>query len=158
MVVKVKLEGLKIVRARGKWYIYVRATGEALVKGLDSGRTELQRKMAEPEFLAAYNRPRKRAVPAGDFPITTLGGLVHWFTNGDIDRKAAGAEAGADAADDDKAGYPKWEKLAASTRTDYLDAFEYLRPEFDIVLCDITQPDLYELPGHMRQSEMAAFR
>jgi hypothetical protein len=147
VVVKVKLEGLKIVRARGKWYVYVRATGEALVKGLDCGRAELQRKMAKPEFLAAYNRPRKGAVPAGEFPITTLGGLVHWFTNGDIDRKAAaaGAEAGADAADDDKAGYPKWKKLAASTRTDYLDAFGYLRPEFDIVLSDITQPDLYEL-------------
>jgi hypothetical protein len=146
-VVKVKLEGLNIYRSRGKWYVYLRATGEALIKKFDGDRADLEREMAKPDFIGKYNRPRKRAaaVAAGEFPITTLGGLVHWFTNGDIDKKdAATSDAGAVAADD-KVGYPKWNKLAASTRTDYLDAFEYLRPEFDIVLSDITQPDLYDL-------------
>jgi hypothetical protein len=143
-VVKVKLSGLKIAHARGKYYVYVRATGENLLKGFDGDRDALLKRLAMPDMLAAYNRPRKRALPAGEFPITTLGGLVHWFTNGDIDKKdAATAEAGADV--DDKTGYPKWKKLAGATRTDYLDAFEYLRPEFDIVLSDITQPDLYDL-------------
>ena len=33
--------------------------------------------------------------------------------------------------------------LPEATRQDYLAAFDYLRPEFDIVLKDITQPDLY---------------
>ncbi|WMT72156.1 hypothetical protein [Bradyrhizobium sp. Ash2021] len=100
--------------------------------------------MAAPEFLGAYNRPRKRVAPASELPITTLGGLVHWFTNGDVDCKDAAKADGADAGDD-KAGYPKWKKLARATRADYLDAFEYLRPEFDIVLTDITQSDLYDL-------------
>jgi hypothetical protein len=149
VVNKVKLEGLNIYRSRGKWYVYLRATGEALIKNFDGERADLEREMARPGFIAAYNRPRKRAaaVAVGDLPMTTLGGLVHWFTNGDIDKKdddAAAAEVSADAVDD-KVGYPKWKKLAASTRTDYLDAFEYLRPEFDIVLSDITQPDLYDL-------------
>src|SRR5713226_808097 len=36
-------------------------------------------------------------------------------------------------------------KLAAATRKDYLEAFEWLRDEFDILLTDITQPDLYDL-------------
>jgi hypothetical protein len=142
-VTKVKLEGLNIYPSRGKWYVYRRATGEALIKGFEGDRAALLRAMAGPDFVAVYNRPRKRAVAAGELPITTLGGLVHWFTNGDIDRKDAAAE-GADAGDD-KTGYPKWKKLAAATREDYLDAFEYLRPEFDIVLTDINQSDLYDL-------------
>jgi hypothetical protein len=144
MVVKVRLEGLNIVRARGKWYVYRRATGEALIKGFEGDRAELEREMAKPDFVSTYNRPRKRAKAACDFPITTLGGLVHWFTNGDIDSADADGETGADAGDD-KAGYPKWQKLAAATRKDYLEAFEYLRDEFDMPLSDITQSDLYEL-------------
>ena len=45
-MVKVKLEGLNIYRSRGKWYVYVRATGEALIKGLDGDRADLERKQA----------------------------------------------------------------------------------------------------------------
>src|ERR1700730_17557613 len=89
------------------------------------------------------NRPRKRLEAAGDLPIETLGGFVNWFTNGDIDRteeqrKAPDRFAGTE-------GYPKWPKLADATRKDYLEAFEWLRPEFDIKLTDISQPDLYGL-------------
>jgi integrase len=156
-VAKVKLEGLNIYRARGKWYVYRRATGEPLIKGIDGDRADLDREMAKPAFVAAYNRPRQRAasLSASDFPMNTLGGLVFWFTNGDIDRKDATAK-GADAGDD-KAGYPKWKKLAEATRKDYLDAFDYLRPEFDIVLTDITQSDLYDLRDKCAQSKWARF-
>src|SRR5213594_3716334 len=72
---------------------------------------------------------------ASDFPIESLGGFIHWYTCGAID----------DAKENEVDGYPKWWKLARSTREDYLDAFDYLRPEFDIVLKDITQPALYEV-------------
>jgi integrase len=156
-VAKVKLEGLNIYRARGKWYVYRRATGAPLIKGFDGDRADLDREMAKPAFVAAYNRPRQRAasLSASDFPMSTLGGLVFWFTNGDIDREDATAE-GADAGDD-KAGYPKWKKLAEATRKDYLDAFDYLRPEFDIVLTDITQSDLYDLRDKCAQSKWARF-
>lgn len=145
MVVKVPLEGLNIVKARGRFYVYRRLTGEVLVKGFDGTRADLEKHLGSPEFLGAYNRPRTRAKAASSFADDTLGGLVHWFTNGDIDRKdAAEAETGGDAGDA-KAGYPKWKKLAQATRKDYLAAFEYLRDEFDIPLAGVTTTDLYEL-------------
>ena len=134
--------------------MYRRATGEPLIKGFAGDRADLDREMAKSAFVAAYNRPRQRAalLSASDLPMSTLGGLVFWFTNGDIDRKDATAEAV-----DDKAGYPKWKKLAAATRKDYLDAFDYLRPEFDIIVTDITQSDLYDLRDKCAQSKWARF-
>jgi site-specific recombinase XerD len=142
MVARVRLDALHIIQARGKWYVYRRATRESLIKGFNGSRDELLREMSKPDFIATYNRPRKRREPASDFSSDTLGGFVNWFTNGDIDRTADERKAedrfGAD-------GYPKWKKLAAATRQDYLEAFEYLRNEFDIPLADITQPDLYDL-------------
>ena len=88
---KVKLDGLNIYRSRARWYVYRRATGEALIKGFEGNRADLDREMAKPAFLSVYNRPRQRAASffASDFPMSSLGGLVFWFTNGDIDRKDA---------------------------------------------------------------------
>lgn len=134
MVVKVKLAGLNVTQGRGRWYVYRRSTGEALIKGFDGSREDLDAKMAGPEFLQVYNRPRLRRKPAAGLGIETLGGFVHWFTNGAID----GAPHG------EVDGYPKWWRLAEATRADYLAGFEYLRDEFDILLKDITQPDLYD--------------
>jgi hypothetical protein len=87
-VIKIKLEGLNLYRARGKWYVYHRATGEALIRNFVGERADLERKLTSPEFIAIYNRPRTRARPANTFAIETLGGFIHWFTNGDIDRTA----------------------------------------------------------------------
>jgi hypothetical protein len=143
LVVKVKLQGLKIARARGKYYVYRRATGEKLISGFVGKRADLERQMATPEFIAAYNRPRTRAKPASTFSLETLGGFISWFTNGDIDRTKD------ERRDVDRftqsAGYPKWPMLSDATRQDYLEGFEYLRDEFDVLLADITQPDLYEV-------------
>jgi integrase len=72
--------------------------------------------------------------PASDYGIETLGGFVNWYTNGAIDSATEGQIE----------GYPKWWKLSKATRKDYLAAYEYLRPEFDILLKEIKQPDLYE--------------
>src|ERR1700738_2626448 len=83
LVVKVKLEGLKIARARGKYYVYRRATGETLIKGFVGNRADLEREMATPDFIAAYNRPRTRAQPASTFSLETLGGFINLFTHGD---------------------------------------------------------------------------
>jgi integrase len=142
MVVRVKLEGLNIVKARGRWYVYPRGGGDTLIKGFEGSRADLEKKLAEPDFIQTYNRPRLQKRLAASFPIETLGGFVHWYTNGDIDRpekeriKEPAKVEGC---------YPKWPKLSQATRKDYLEAFEYLRPEFDIVLKDITQPTLYEV-------------
>jgi integrase len=161
VVARVKLQGLNIYQSRGNWYVYRRATGEALIKGFEGERADLDREMAKPDFIAAYNRPRKRVAPASELGMNTLGGLIFWFTNGDIDRKdGTTAGAGADAAGDDKddkVGYPKWRKFAAATRKDYLDAFEWLRPEFDILLSDISQPDLYDLRDKCENQKWGRF-
>jgi hypothetical protein len=134
MVVRVKLEGLNIVKARGRWYVYRRSTGEPLIKGFDGARADLEQKLAEPDFLQAYNRPRTRKPKSADFAPETLGGFVHWYTCSAID----------DAKEGEVDGYPKWWKLSDATRKDYLAAFDYLRDEFDILLREIKQPDLYE--------------
>lgn len=141
MVVKVRLDGLNIVNGRGRWYVYRRSTGEALIKGFEGTRDELDAKISEPEFLQIYNRPRLKRRPTADFAAGTLGSLVLWYTNGDIDCMAESLdEPGAV-----EGGYPKWQKLSKATRKDYLAAYDYLRPEFDIELADISQPDLYDL-------------
>jgi integrase len=134
MVVRVRLKGLNIVKARGRWYVYRRSTGEALVKGFDGTRTALEQKLAEPDFIQVYNRPRVRRKPAGEYGIETLGGFINWYTNGAIDGAGEG----------EIDGYPKWWKLSNATRKDYLEGYDYLRAEFDILLKDIKQPDLYD--------------
>ena len=135
MVVAVRLRGLNITRARGRWYVYPRGGGDALIKGFAGSRDELLKKLAEPDLIQSYNRPRLRQRLAASFPMETLGGFIHWFTCGAID----------DAEKGEIDGYPKWWRLADSTRQDYVEAFDYLRPEFDISLAEITQPALYEV-------------
>jgi hypothetical protein len=136
MVVTVRLKGLKIVQGRkpNSWYVYQRSTMDPILQGFEGSRDDLMRKLGEPELLQIYNRPRLRNRLASDFAIETLGGFVHWYTCGEID----GAKEG------DVDGYPKWWKLAASTRKDYLEGYDYLRDDFDILLSEITQPDLYD--------------
>lgn len=145
-MVEVKLDGLKIVCARGKWYVYRRSTGETLIKGLAGDRGALLRAMAAPDFIRSYNAKRAPARAAAGLAGDTLGGLLHWYTNGDIDR--CRDERGKFVVPDPEpkpSGYPKWSKLARSTRKDYLEAFDYLHEAFTIPLADIAQPDLYEL-------------
>jgi len=88
MVVNVRLEGLNIIKGRrpGTWYVYPRGGGEPLIKGFEGTREDLLKKLAEPDFIQTYNRPRLQKYLAASFPIETLGGFVHWYTNGDIDR------------------------------------------------------------------------
>jgi hypothetical protein len=81
-----KLEGLKIYKARGHWYVYPRGGGDPLIKGCDGSREDALKKLAEPEFMQTYNRPQLQKRLAASFPIETLGGFIHWYSNGDIDR------------------------------------------------------------------------
>lgn len=122
MVVKVKLEGLNVVRARGRFYVYIRDTGEPLLKGFEGTRDELEQRLAMPDMLAAYNGKRKRDLKQV-YPKNTLGWLVEWF----------------------QGECPKFARLAEATKKDYLAAFSYLRPEFDAPLDTITQGALYDV-------------
>lgn len=122
MVVKVKLDGLNVVRARGKWYVYHRDTKSPLLKGFVGSRDDLERRLAMPDMVAVYNARRVRDLKK-TYPADTLGGLIQWFEN----------------------ECPEFDKLAEATKKDYRAAFVWLKPEFDCPLASITQPSLYEV-------------
>ena len=42
-----RLKGLKIARARGKYYVYVRSTGYLLLKGFDGNKDALLKRLAD---------------------------------------------------------------------------------------------------------------
>lgn len=134
MVVKVKLEGLNIVRPRGKYYVYIRETGFTLLKGFDGNHDALMQRLSEPDMLASYNANRKRDLKHV-YPEKTLGWLVEWFEN----------------------DCPEFEKLADATKKDYLAAFAYLRPEFDIPLDAITQAALYDVRDKCAKTKWPRF-
>lgn len=134
-MVKVKLEGLKIVHARGKYYVYVRATGETIVKGLDCSKDNLLKHLAAPAQIGAYNVRRKR--DPRSYPEKTLGWLVDWFT--------------------DPEQCPEFKDLAESTRREYQDRMQYLEPEFDFPLDQITQASLYEVRDRCVTDKWPAF-
>lgn len=122
MVVKVKLEGLNIVRARGKWYVYVRDTKQKLLGGFVGSKADLIKRLEMPDFIAIYNAKRVRDLKR-TYQDGTLGALVQWF----------------------ETDCPKYLALSEATRKDYTAAFRYLRPEFDYDVADITQADLYDI-------------
>lgn len=121
-MVKVKLEGLNVVRARGRWYVYVRETGQKLLSGFEGSRADLERRMGMPDFIASYNGRRVRNLKQ-TWPEGTLGALVEWFEN----------------------ECPNYQKLSEATKKDYTAAFVYLRPEFDCPLTEIDQVSLYKI-------------
>jgi hypothetical protein len=47
MVVKVRLRALKIARSKGKYYVYVRQTGEALLRGFEGSKDALLKRLSE---------------------------------------------------------------------------------------------------------------
>jgi hypothetical protein len=120
-VVKVRLEGLKIARARGKYYVYARATGETLLKGFEGDKAALQRRLSMPDIIGAYNVRRNRDPKS--YPEKTLGWLVNWFTT----------------------QCPEFEKLGETTKEHYKAGYAYLESEFDCPLELIDQPSLYEV-------------
>jgi hypothetical protein len=134
MVVKVRLEGLNVVRSRGRYYVYFRDGGEPLVKAFDGSRADLDKRLAEPDMIGAYNARRKRNL-ARTYPERTLGWLVEWYQN----------------------ECPKYGKLAQATKDDYCAAFEWLRPAFDMPLQLITTPSLYELRDRCAKAKKTRF-
>lgn len=116
----VKLHGLKIAHSRGKYYVYVRSTGEILIKGFEGDKAALLARLAMPDVIGSYNSKRQRDPKS--YPEKTLGWLVAWFIGGEC---------------------PEYNILADATKTQYKSAYEYLEPEFDIHLDDIAQSSLY---------------
>lgn len=132
-MVKVQLEGLKIARGRGKYYVYVRATGEPLLKGFEGDMAALRKRLAMPDMIGAYNVRRKRDPKT--YPERTLGWLVHWFTK----------------------ECPEYAAMSDATKFDYSGALTYLEPEYDCPLADITQASLYEVRDRTAADKWPAF-
>jgi integrase len=119
-VVKVELKGLKIATGRGgKIYVYRRSDGECLLKGFTGNRKALEKLLAEPDMLGAYNVGRKRIA----YPDQSLGWLVDWFT------------------DPEKCEHFK--NLSETTRDEYKDRLGFLEALYDTPLKSITSPDIY---------------
>jgi integrase len=135
MVVNVRLSGLKIARARGKYYVYRRADGIALLKGFEGDKAALLRRLAEPDMIAMYNVGRRRRTQA--HPERSLGWLVAWFV--------------------DPEQCPECKDLSETTRDEYKDRLNYLEPEFDAPLEIITQASLYEVRDRCVKDKWPAF-
>ena len=122
MVVTVKVTGLNIVKSRGKWYVYVRDTGERLLGPIEGSKDDVKARIAQKDFVAKWNnrRPEKKTPAYGE---GTLGNLVLWY----------------------ETECPNYLKLSDATKKDYTAAFVYIRPCFHMDLNDITTAELYAL-------------
>jgi integrase len=134
-VVKVRLKGLKIARARGKYYVYVRATGYLLVKGFEGNKDALLQRLADPDMIGAYNARRARGPVS--YPEGTLGRLVAWFTDSDQ--------------------CPEFKALSDITKEQYADRLNWLEPEFDCPLESITTASIYEVRDRCAKDKWPAF-
>lgn len=134
-MVKVRLSGLKIARARGKYYVYVRSTGEALLRGFDGNEAALRKRLAMPDMIGAYNVRRKRDPKS--YPENTLGHIVAWYT--------------------DPEKCPAFKALATGTKENYQQALTWLEPEYDSPLESITQAAIYEVRDRCVSEKWAAF-
>lgn len=134
MVVKVKLEGLNIVRARGRFYVYIRGTKEKLLGGFDGTRDELMKRLAMPDMIAKYNARRVRDLTR-IYPEGTLGAIVQWF----------------------ETECPKYQTLSEATKRSYSTAFRYLKPEFDFPVNEISQADIYDIRDRCAREKWPRF-
>ncbi|MFZ5713080.1 MAG: tyrosine-type recombinase/integrase [Bradyrhizobium sp.] len=129
-MVKVRLEGLKIARARGKYYVYVRSTGHALLRGFEGSREALRKRLAQPDMIGAYNVRRKKR----EYPEQSLGWLVEWYLRSS-----------------------EFKALSKTTQEEYSDRLKYLEPEYDFPLADLTTADIYEVRDRCVREKWPAF-
>lgn len=134
-MVKVRLKGLKIARARGKYYVYVRATGATLLAGFAGDKAALLKRLEEPDLIGAYNGRRQRG--SKSYAEKTLGWLVAWYR--------------------DPAQCPEYKDLSSASKEDYDDALIWLEPEYDALLESITQAAIYEVRDRCAREKWPAF-
>jgi hypothetical protein len=135
MVVRVRLTGLKIARARGKYYVYNRATGDAILKGFEGDKAALIKRLAEPDMIGAYNARRRRDPKS--YADKTLGRLVAWYR--------------------DPGQCPEYKDLGDATKEDYDAALKWLEPGYDSPLEIITPASLYEVRDRCIREKWPAF-
>jgi integrase len=130
----VRLDGLQIFRARGRWYAYFRGEKESLVRGFEGTREQLMARLAEPDLIAVYNARRKRDLNRV-YAEGTLGSLIAWF----------------------RTDCPAYAKLSDATKKDYDAAYEWLRPEWDCPLKLIDTGSLYDVRDRCAKQKWPRF-
>jgi hypothetical protein len=142
MVTTVRLKGLNIRQARGKWYVSLRKTGETLIKGFEGTRAQLDRRMASHDFRLAMaqaeNRDRRPT-----YAEDTVGGLVTWF----------------------KTECPRWQSLSEASCADYEKSFRYLEDTrsatgvslYNAALSQIDQPGIYKMRNRAAKQKWPRF-
>lgn len=132
----VKLKALKIARARGKYYVYRRETGEVLLRGFKADNAALMKRLGEPDMLGLYNAWQKRAKKIS-YPEKTLGWLVEWFTNPDQ--------------------CPEFKALSEVTQDEYKDRLGFLEAAYDDQLAEISTADIYEACDRASKEKWPAY-
>ncbi|MBN9056237.1 MAG: tyrosine-type recombinase/integrase [Rhizobiales bacterium] len=87
----------------------------------------------DPAFMAAYNGPRLRA--GRKYISGSLGELIHWY----------------------EAECPKYRTLAPATQKSYSRAFAYLKPEYDVLVDEIEQADIYDFRDKCAEEKWPRF-
>lgn len=134
-MVKVRLQGLKIARAKGRYYVYVRETGDVLLRGFEGNKAALLKRLGMPDMIGTYNAKRKRGPRS--YPEQTLGWLVAWFT--------------------DPEKCTEFKGLSDSTQEQYRAGLNYLEPEFDAPLSIITSAGVYEARDRCIKEKWSVF-
>ena len=132
---KVKLKGLKMYPVKGKWYVYVRATGARLVKGFDGKKADLIKLLETPEMIGAYNITRDRGQRS--YPERTLGWLVAWFT--------------------DPEQCEHFKKRSPSTQDEYKDGLACLEDVYDAPLAELRTHDVVLWRDKVEKKKWPAF-
>ena len=132
-MVSVDLKGLKIVRARGRYYVYRRSDGAALLRGFDGDVDALRKRLGEEDMLGLYNASRPRKA----YPDKTLGWLVSWFT--------------------DPEQCEHFKKLAATTQDEYAAGLAFLETVYDTPLANVTRPDIYQARDRASKKKWPVF-
>lgn len=136
-----KLKGLKIVRSKRRYYVYVRASGEVIVKGFEGNEAALRKHLASPVMLGKYNAKRRRE--KREYAEHTLGWLVAWFTNTE---KFTGIEE-----------CLHFQKLTAETQERCSAALACLEDLYDDALTDIQTYDIVQARDHVEKEKWPAF-
>jgi integrase len=138
MVVRVRLRGLKIARnPKGLYYVYIRATGECLLRAFAGDKAALLRRLEEPDIVGAHNVQRHRERGPKSYPERSLGWLVAWFT--------------------DPEQCPEFKSLSDDTQETYKDRLAYLEPGYDVQLETIDTASIYNIRDRAAKDKWPSF-
>lgn len=136
------LKGLNIRKARGKWYVSYRPTGETLIKGFVGTRDQLERQIRSHDFRVSHAQAEGRD-RSPTYASGTFGSVVKWF----------------------KEECPRWDALSAASREDYEKTFTYLEdqrhdiagPLYDADIASFDQPGIYALRNRAAKAKWPRF-